>query len=198
MRKIKYLILGVKIMAYHYNYKMANLGKSFEELVNYQNQLYINRGVSTVQFIPTPWVVTRRYGKIVDAHTVSKSTLDYRGSVKINNHNFAVSFDAKETSNEQGLPLRNILEHQVDFIRNCIKVGEYAFVLCSVIPNNQVYLIPGDVVVEKYDSWKANKGKHGYNLISVDCMESIPQTRGNVCDWLELLNRKVIGYESNE
>jgi recombination protein U len=168
---------------------MANKGKTFEEVIEYQNTLYTNRGVSTVQKIPTPWVVQRRYGQIVSAYPEKKSTVDYRGAVRlIDGKTYAISFDAKETSNESGLPLRNIEQHQIDFIKNALSVGELAFIVCSIVSLNKFFFIHGLHVLKKYELWQQNKGKKGYNNIPICEMVEIPSTPGNICDYLAILN----------
>ena len=47
--------------------RMANLGKAFEEEVNYTNQQYKRNGVALIQKIPTPWKVIRQGKKIISA-----------------------------------------------------------------------------------------------------------------------------------
>lgn len=177
-------------MSYKYNYKMANKGRSFEELIDYQNTLYYNKGLSTVQKIPTPWVVTRRYGKIVDAHPDKKSTVDYRGAVKLlDGKAYPVSFEAKETIETDGLPLRNIHEHQINFLKTALNVGEIAFVICYLTAFNKCYFIDGEFVIRKYQLWQQNKRKWGYNLIPISDMTEIENRPGNICDFINILNR---------
>lgn len=181
-------------MAYTYNYRMANKGKGLEDILEYQNELYSNKKISTVQKIPTSWKIVRRYGKIVDAYPEKKSTLDYRGAALLVDGNaHPISFDAKETDNEKGLPLKNIEQHQIDFISDAICIGEIAFVLCYMLSIDKFFYIEGNLVVDKYNRWKANKGKRGYNTILIEEMELIPQTPGNVCDYLAILNRRLNG-----
>lgn len=185
-------------MAYTYNYRMANKGRSFEEVINYQNNTYHHKGISTIQKIPTPWVVVRRYGKIVDAYPDEKSTLDFRGAAKLNDGNtYPVSFDAKETEMDY-LPLKNISAHQIDFIRNAVRIGEFAFIVCHLLPLRKFFYVDGALLVKKYDEWKANKGRHGFNKILPDEMIEIPQTPGNVCDYFFILNRRIHANECDK
>lgn len=161
--------------------KMANLGKGFEEEVKVANKQYFNKRVAIIQQIPTPWKVIRKGKKIVHAFPEGKSTLDFRGTVK---GGLSISFDCKETKVEKGLPLSNIAEHQISYMRNAIEFGEVSFVLCNITSINKRYFVDGKTVIKKWDEWKENKGKRGYNFIPVLDMIEIKSRNGIVLDYL--------------
>ena len=166
---------------------MANKGKAFEEEVNMSNLVYKRRGVALIQKISTPWIVIRKGKQIVSAYPEGKSTLDFRGTVF---PGVSISFDCKETKEERGLPLANIADHQIDYIKQALEVGEASFILCYIIPLNKRYFIDGGIVIGYWDRWQENKGKRGYNLIPVDEMIEIKSKSGIVLDYLDPLINK--------
>lgn len=172
-----------------YNPLQANKGRGLEELVKYQNEIYKSRGICNIQKISTPWIVIRRGKEIVSAFPEEKSTLDFRGTVR---GGISVSFDTKECEDERGLPLKYIADHQIDYIRSAIPLGEVSFVLCEIKPRMMHYIIPGQTVVQFWDRWKANKGKRGYNYIPVEYMLPIKPTHtGDVLNYLPVALKTV-------
>lgn len=164
-----------------YNPLKANIGRGLEETVKLQNELYHKRGYCNIQKISTPWKVIRRGKDIVSAFPEEKSTLDFRGTVY---GGISMSFDTKESEDERGLPLKYIAQHQIDYIRQALPLGEVSFILCEIKPRSAYYVIPGHVVLDAWDTWKANKGKRGYNVIAVDKMLHVPMRTGNVLHYL--------------
>lgn len=167
-----------------YNFDMANKGRSFEEEVIRANTYYKNAGQALVQKISTPWNVVRRGNKIINAFPQGKSTLDFRGTVK---GGLSISFDCKECEEEKGLPLKHIQEHQIEYIRNALEIGEISFILCSMKKLNKVFFIHGEIVIEYWDRWKANKGKRGYNYIPVLDMKEVFYGENANLDYLKAL-----------
>lgn len=164
------------------NYDMANKGRGFEEEVMMANKQYKRKGIALVQKISTPWTVIRKGKQIVSAFPEGKSTLDFRGTVK---PRIPISFDCKETIEKKGLPLANIPEHQIDYMRDAIGVDEITFILCYINPLDKRYYIPGVTVLEYWDCWQKNKGKRGFNLIPIKDMIEIKSKDGIILDYLE-------------
>ena len=156
-----------------YNPQMANRGRGLEELLAAQNEAYAARGIANIQKISTPWKVLRQGNRIVSAFPEGKSTLDFRGTVA---GGIPVSFDAKESEDERGLPLAHIRPHQIDYIRAALPLGEVSFIVCIVKPTGTIYVADGADVVRLWDLWKNNKGKRGYNLVPVDEMRRVTGT----------------------
>ncbi|MGL5676824.1 MAG: Holliday junction resolvase RecU [Cellulosilyticaceae bacterium] len=167
------------------NRKMANKGKGFEDEVNLANKVYHNRGIALVQKISTPWQVIRRGAQIVSAFPTGKSTLDFRGTVK---GGMSISFDCKESEDPNGLPLKHIKEHQIEYMRDALEVGENSFLLCFMKSTSMRYFIPGRVVLDYWDAWQQNKGRKGFNTIRIDDMVSIRSRDGVILDYLAPLN----------
>lgn len=163
------------------NYKMANKGMGFEEEVRRANIIYKNRGIALIQKISTPWQVVRKGKQIVSAYPEGKSTLDFRGTVA---PGLSISFDCKETQDERGLPLANIADHQIEYMRNALDVGEVTFILSYQISINKRFLIPGKTVIKYWDRWQENKGKKGYNFIPLSEMIEVKSSKGILLDYL--------------
>ena len=164
------------------NYSMANKGKAFEEEVNLANKQYKRKGIALIQKISTPWTVIRNGKQIVSAFPESKSTLDFRGTVRPGT---SISFDCKETIEVKGLPLKNILDHQINYMRAALEVGEVSFILCYMAVLDKRYFIPGEKVLIYWDRWQQNKGKRGFNFIPVQEMEEVKSNKGIILDYLD-------------
>lgn len=164
------------------NTNYANKGKGLEDLVEYANKQYERKGIALVQKISTPWQVIRQGPKIVSAFPTGRSTLDFRGTVA---GGTSISFDCKESADERGLPLAHIQDHQIEYMRTALDMGEVSFILANIKPLDKYFLIDGDVVLDYWDRWKANKGKRGYNFIPVSSMIEIGGSEGIVLDYLQ-------------
>lgn len=159
----------------------ANKGRGLEELIEYANEQYKSKGIALVQKISTPWNVVRKGKKIVNAYPTGKSTLDFRGTVK---GGVPISFDCKETTDKKGLPLANIQDHQLDFIRQELEMGAVSFILVHMKHVDKYFIIHGETVVKYWDMWKQNFRKRGYNFIPVEAMEEVTAKNGIVLDYL--------------
>ena len=169
------------------NLSMANKGKMFEEEVIRANRFYQNKGQALIQKISTPWNVVRVGKRIVSAFLEGKSTLDFRGTIK---GGISISFDCKESEDERGLPLKHIQDHQIEYIRAALEIGETSFILCSAKKLNKVFYIPGAIVIEYWDRWKENKGKRGYNYIPYLDMKEVFYGENANLDYLRVLEVK--------
>jgi recombination protein U len=164
------------------NRNMANKGMAFEKEVAYANETYKQRGIALIQKISTPWKVIRQGQKIVSAFPEGKSTLDFRGTVK---GGISVSFDCKESENEKGLPLKYIKDHQIEYIRSALQIGEVSFILCYMKKYDKRYFIAGKIILDYWDYWQQNKGKRNINYIAVQDMKEIKAQNGILLDYLQ-------------
>ena len=169
-----------------YNFDMANKGRAFEEEVIRANTYYKNTGQALVQKISTPWNVVRRGKQIISAFPQGKSTLDFRGTIR---GGISISFDCKESQDQRGLPLKNIEDHQIEYIRAALEVKEISFILCSMKSLGKVYFISGEIVLEYWDRWKSNKGKQGYNYIPTLDMKEVFYGENANLDYIRVLGR---------
>jgi recombination protein U len=164
----------------------ANLGEAFEELVKMANDVYARRNIALVQKISTPWNIVRQGKKIIHAFPEGKSTLDFRGTLSGGQ---SISFDCKETQIEVGLPLANIEEHQIEYIRTALKMGEWSFILVSLRNGYEYFYVPGKVVLEYWETWQRNKGKRGFNTILRQDMQEIRSSNGIALDYISALRK---------
>lgn len=164
------------------NYRMANKGRLFELEIERSNSAYKNRKIALVDQIPVPWKVQWSDGRIVSAYPEKKSTVDFKGTL---NGGIPFSFDAKESEDERGLPLKHIQPHQVEYLRIAQEMGEAVFILCFMKKLNKRFFICGHTLFEYWDYWQANKGKRGINFIAIQDMREIVPRDGILLDYLE-------------
>lgn len=132
-------------------------GSALEELINLTNDVYREKNLAIIQKIPTPITPV----KIDNTnHTISlayfneKSTVDYIGVVQ----GVAVCFDAKETS-KPNLPLQNIHEHQIEFMKNFENQDGVAFILVNFKMYDEYYYLPFEKLHIYYKNAKSGGRK---------------------------------------
>ena len=113
-------------------------GSVLEELINYANQKYKDKGLALIQKIPTP-ITPVRFDKesrhITLAYFEKKSTVDYIGAVQ----GIPVCFDAKECAVDT-FSLQNLHPHQVEFMKNFEKQNGISFLLILLYPSAKMLL----------------------------------------------------------
>ena len=120
-----------------------NQGAGFENLIEWANNQYYERELAVIQKIPTPWKVERKYNpftgksEIISAYPEKKSTVDFGGTAK----GFSIWFDAKETQNKTSFPIKNIKEHQIEFLRRVHEQGGIGFILIYSTVHNKTWFL---------------------------------------------------------
>lgn len=112
-------------------------GSTLEELINHTNELYRQKGLGLVQKIPTPITpvkIDKENGNISLAYFEKDSTVDYIGVVQ----GIPVCFDAKECAVDT-FSLRNIHEHQINFMRDFEKQHGISFLIIMFTGRNEFY-----------------------------------------------------------
>lgn len=115
-------------------------GSTLEEMINLSNDVYLDKGLALVQKIPTPIKpirIDKGTGQITLAYFEQKSTVDYQGVVQ----GIPICFDAKETTKDF-LPLSNIHEHQIEYMRAFEKQEGIAFFIVAFGKYNETYMLP--------------------------------------------------------
>lgn len=115
-------------------------GSAFEELIDLTNSLYQQKGIALVQKVPTPitpTAVDNKQRTITAAYFGKKSTVDYIGVAQ----GLAICFDAKETQ-QLSLPLKNIHQHQIEFMLEFEKQRGIAFFLVHFHTKSEVFCLP--------------------------------------------------------
>ena len=129
-------------------------GSAFEELINFTNQLYLQRGLAVIQKVPTPVTpitVDNKTHTITSAYFEKKSTVDYIGVA----NGTALCFDVKETKCKN-LPVKNIHRHQLEFMDAFKKQKGVSFLLVQFHFADAIFLLPIENLVKHWD--QANKG----------------------------------------
>ncbi|MGL4790456.1 MAG: Holliday junction resolvase RecU [Anaerotignaceae bacterium] len=164
-------------------------GSGLEEMINFTNDLYRQKGIAVVQKIPTPITpveVDNKKRTITMAYFDGQSTVDYIGMAQ----GVGLCFDAKETS-QKSLPIQNIHEHQVGFMEDFIKNGGVAFWLVHFSALGKYYFLP-HIVLKTY--WE-NAKKGGRKSIPVSAFEEKFEifTKGNgLLNYLEAVNTYLV------
>lgn len=112
-------------------------GSTLEDLINHTNELYREKGLGLVQKIPTPITpvkIDKEKGNISLAYFEKDSTVDYIGVIQ----GVPICFDAKECAVDT-FSLRNIHEHQVDFMEAFEKQQGISFLIIMFTAKNEFY-----------------------------------------------------------
>ncbi|MBP3620648.1 MAG: Holliday junction resolvase RecU [Lachnospiraceae bacterium] len=112
-------------------------GSTLEDLINHTNELYRQKGLGLVQKIPTPITpvkIDKENGNISLAYFEKDSTVDYIGVVQ----GVPICFDAKECAVDT-FSLRNIHEHQVNFMEEFEKQQGISFLIIMFTGKNEFY-----------------------------------------------------------
>ncbi|MDR1703823.1 MAG: Holliday junction resolvase RecU [Clostridiales bacterium] len=160
-------------------------GSTLEELVNLTNEAYRSRGLAVVQKIPTPITPVKFDGAartIQLAYFDQKSTVDYIGAAQ----GIPICFDAKETGRES-LPIQNIHEHQMQFMKEFERQKGIAFLLVHFSKADKYYFLPFMSLESFWDA--ARKGSR--KSIPRDAFDErliIPNRDGVYIHYLEAIN----------
>jgi len=114
-------------------------GSTLEELINHTNELYREKGLGLVQKIPTPITpvkIDKDNGNISLAYFEKDSTVDYIGVIQ----GVPICFDAKECSVDT-FSLRNIHEHQIQFMQDFEKQQGISFLIIMFTARNEFYYL---------------------------------------------------------
>lgn len=112
-------------------------GSTLEELINITNELYREKNLGLVQKIPTPITpvkIDKDNGNISLAYFEKDSTVDYIGVVQ----GVPICFDAKECATDT-FSLRNIHEHQINFMADFEKQNGISFLIIMFSTRNDFY-----------------------------------------------------------
>ena len=159
-------------------------GSALEDLINFTNEFYRQKGLALFQKIPTPITpveVNNKKRTITLAYFGQQSTVDYMGVVQ----GIPVCFDAKETS-LKSLPIQNIHPHQIQFMKDFQKQNGISFLLVHFSAIDSFYFLPFETL-EQY--WIASL-KGGRKSIPFDAFEQkycIMQKNG-ILQYLEAIN----------
>ncbi len=115
-------------------------GSTLEERINDSLERYRENHLALIQKIPTPITpvqIDKETRHITLAYFDQKSTVDYIGVVQ----GIPVCFDAKECAADT-IPLRNIHEHQIRFMREFEEQGGISFILLYLTHRDECFYVP--------------------------------------------------------
>lgn len=160
-------------------------GDTFERIINMANTTYKRKGIALVQKIPTPMKPIRRGKQIISAYYEEKSTLDFIGVYK----GIPIAFDAKETKEENRLPLNNVQDHQIEFMKEWDKHGGIAFLLINFTKLDETYRLDWSTLKKYWEKYQENKGKRGFGSIGLNEFQcnckKLKSRDGIMLDYLE-------------
>ena len=168
------------------NVNYANRGRSFEELIEYANEQYKAKGVALVQKVATPWTVIREGKQIVSAFPAEKSTVDYIGVTKINDGTVPLAFDAKQCKLKTSFPLKNIEQHQLDFLAAWRFQGGTSFVIIEMTTLGKIYKVEFEVIARYWWLGTIAGGAKSIPIKDFAKFKAVGQAGGIVLDYLEL------------
>ena len=139
-----------------YNNKISykNRGMNLEDDLNNTNEYYLSNNIAVIYKKPTPITIvnvdykSREDAVIKEAYFKTPSTTDYNGLYK----GKYIDFEAKETINEKGFPLRNIHKHQIEHLRKIINHGGIAFLIIKFSKLNKTYYLSANCLIDFIDN----------------------------------------------
>lgn len=168
-------------------------GSALEEYINLTNTKYRDHGLGLIQKIPTPIKPVELdpvNGNIKKAYFEERSTVDYIGLVQ----GFSICFDAKET-NMKRFPLKNIHQHQLDFMEDFEKQDGIGFFIVYFSKMDKTLLLPYSFVKNYVDNAKKDGAK---SIPYEDCLKQyeIYNKDGYMVHYIEALDRYIQDQDS--
>lgn len=153
----------------------ANRGMNFEKMINQTNEFYLNNDIAIIHKKPIPIQIVkvdyqkRSAAKIVEAYYKLPSTTDYNGLYK----GMYIDFEAKETKNKTSFPIKNIHEHQVNHLQQCLNHGGIAFIIIYFSVLDRIFFLDASYVITYFNRSKNDRKsihlseieKFGYEII---------------------------------
>lgn len=160
----------------------ANRGKGLQLLVNQTNAVYKHKGWALVDEVATPTKNIR--GRIVYE---KKSTVDYVGIAQ----GRGIAFDAKATQINTRFELKNVHDHQVEYLKRFMDQGGISFLLIEFSKLREFYFVRMPFFLKYWEAAKDNGPKSiPYQDIYLNC-DPIRTRRGVPLDYLELCFQNV-------
>lgn len=131
--------------------RLANRGRTFEELILYANEAYKLKRIAYIHKVPNPWQVRREDGRVVGAWPTQKGFLDFVG---VAHGGIAVAFDVKQTR-EKSWRLELLSDHQYEHLVRWDSLGGLAFVLIWFVRPHRFFRVPVPALRDAWATWKA-------------------------------------------
>ncbi|MDA2650168.1 Holliday junction resolvase RecU [Bacillus cereus] len=164
----------------------GNRGMAFEMLINLANEMYQRGGVALINKRPTPVKVLKSKGsRVLNGFYEAKSTVDYDGVYK----GRAVAFEAKSTEKDTRFDLKNIAQHQLDYLEKAEKMGAICFFLIEFSKDKSVFAVPLSVIQSYVRMSHQPKGKKSIPRADFDIYGYlVEQTERAPIDYLQYVD----------
>ena len=161
-------------------------GSSFEEIINHTNEIYIKNNLALIQKISTPIKpisINKNNNTISLAYFEKKSTVDYIGVTQ----GIPICFDAKETK-LKSLPIKNIHEHQIEYMNKFEQQKGIAFLLVHFLFNDTYFYLPFEDLKKFWIESRYGQKSIAYNKFKHQIFMS-----GNyMLDYLAAINKFIL------
>lgn len=160
-------------------------GSTLEEIINMTNALYEKKEIALIKKVPTPIKpikIDKKKRTIKLAYFEQKSTVDYMGIAQ----GIPIAFDAKKTA-KKSLPITNIHEHQIDYMKKFQDQGGIAFLLVYFSKQDLYKFIPFKTLKDYYDNSKKG-GRKSIPCSEIDERYIIKNKKGQYLNYLECVN----------
>ena len=165
----------------------ANRGVAFEQVVEYSNAMYERAGVAVINKRPTPVRVTSFNKGRVWGYFEKPSTVDFDGFLSDGR---AIVFEAKESKEIDHFPLKNIQDHQAEYLIKAHEKNVISFVLIHMSQQRKVYLLTAESLKSFWERKKTRKrGSARITLEELDLYaHEVPSGRVPV-DYLSIVEK---------
>lgn len=161
----------------------ANRGMCLERTIEYASLQYKSKKIARIDKIPTPIKVLRIIRNQVLGAFEKKATVDYVGIAQGGKY---IAFDCKECEEETRFPLKNVKEHQYEYLEEVDRLGGVAFLIIDFVKIGKRYRLDFRTLQDYWKLWKLHKNKKGYASIPIEeFREEITQGRQVVLDYLK-------------
>lgn len=167
-------------------------GDALENLILLTNDYYKQMNLARIDKIPTPVKVIAldQQGMVTKGFFEKKSTVDFTGIIQ----GVGIAFDVKET-NLKSLPLQNIHDHQVEYMKDISNQGGLAFIIVHFKFCDEYYLVPYEVI-ETYVHSSGDKGRKSIPYKEMNADFKISYTVNGILNYLPVLN-VYMAYKEN-
>ncbi|MBK5491831.1 Holliday junction resolvase RecU [Bacillus sp. TH13] len=169
--------------------EQGDRGMAFEKLINLSNEMCQREGVALINKRPTPVKVLKMvYGRVKDGYYEPKNTVDYDGVYK----GRAIAFEAKSTNEINRFDLKNIAQHQLDYLEKAEKMGAICFFLIELSRDKLVFAVPLSVIQSYVRMSQQPKGKKSIPRADFDIYGYlVDQTERAPVDYLQYVDEAV-------
>lgn len=170
-------------------------GSMLEEMINITNSKYREKSLALIQKVPTPITpisIDKENRHINLAFFEQKSTVDYIGVVQ----GIPVCFDAKECAGDT-FSLRNVHEHQVQFMKEFEEQNGVAFLLIYFKKYDVYYYLTFEAL-SKFWKRAVDGGKKSFKFDELDLSYQIKVQNGVCIHYLEQLQRDLIERDKRQ